>query len=169
MNSFPEKARYGAYVMMKKILKDQEGAVLVLVLIVLVASIIMGVMIIRSSVLESRMAGNERRYLQTFADLENAVTLALVTNTQALISVATTEGKSFTYSDSSVQSYLPDNNDNIQLIITLSDIAKPPKGSGNDPSLKARYYTIRASEKTGGSRSIDVGAFKVFPQQAISN
>jgi Tfp pilus assembly protein PilX len=149
--------------MMKKVLKDQEGAVLVLVLIVLVASIIMGVMIIRTSVQESRMAGNERRYLQTFADLENTVTLALVTNTEAISSVGTTAGRTYTYTDASVHDYLPDNNDNINLSVTLSETGKPPKGSGNDPaSMQARYYTIRASEKTGGSMAVTVGAFKVF-------
>lgn len=159
--------------MMKKVLKDQTGAVLVLVLIVLVASIIMGVMIIRTSVLESRMAGNERRYLQTFADLENAVTLAVVTNTAAIIAVATTEGRTYTYSDATVQNSLPDNgnNDNIQLSITLSDIGNPPKGSGSgDPSkTQARYYTIRASEKTGGGQPISVGVFKLFPKAGTSN
>jgi Tfp pilus assembly protein PilX len=154
--------------MKKDILKDQEGAVLVLVLIVLVAAIIMGVMIIRSSVLEAKMAGNERRYIQNFADLESAAAMALVSSTEALASVATSIGNTFTYDAGDVQNFLPDNNSNIRLMVTLSQMKKPPKGSGNDPSLQARYYTIQASEISGGNQSLTVGAYKVFPQQAIS-
>jgi Tfp pilus assembly protein PilX len=150
--------------MKKDILKDKEGAVLVLVLIVLVAAIIMGVMIIRNSVLEAKMAGNERQYLQNFADIESAISMALVTNTEALATVATSIGTTYTYTNTAVQNYLPDNNSNINLHITLSGIKKPPKGSGNDPNLKARYYTITSSEISGGSQSITVGAYKVFPQ-----
>jgi Tfp pilus assembly protein PilX len=155
--------------MKKNILKDQEGAVLVLVLIVLVAAIIMGVMIIRSSVLESKMAGNERRYLQNFADLESAATLALVSSTAALATIATNIGQTYTYNQTTVQNFLPNSNSNISLKITLSQMKKPPKGSGNDPNLQARYYTIDSSEISGGNQSLTVGAYKVFPQPGLND
>jgi Tfp pilus assembly protein PilX len=113
----------GAIDMMKDVLKDEKGVVLILVLIVLVASIIMGVMIIRSSVLEARMAGNERRYLTRFFDLESAVNFAVVENTAALGAVATTEGNVYDYPTTSLPA-------GITVRVTLSDVRKPPVGKG---------------------------------------
>jgi Tfp pilus assembly protein PilX len=145
----------GATDMMKDVLKDEKGVVLILVLIVLVASIIMGVMIIRSSVLESRMAGNERRYLTRFFDLESAVNLAVVENTTALGAVATTEGLTYDYPTASLPT-------GTNVRVTLSDIRKPPIGKGYDPTFKARYYTI-VGTNDDDNQTITIGAYKVFP------
>jgi Tfp pilus assembly protein PilX len=141
--------------MMKNVLKDQEGAVLVLVLIVLVASIIMGVMIIRSSIQESRMVGNERRYITNFANIESAVNFVLVQNTASLAAVATTIGNSFTSTPAAIPS-------GTSVTVTLTAIKKPPVGKGYDPTFKSRYYTFTASDNDD-SQSITVGAYKVFP------
>lgn len=139
----------------KEILKDKDGAVLILVLIVLVAAIILGVMMTRSATLESRMAGNERRYITDFANLETAVNLVLIQNTAALAAVATTSGNSYTYPDGSTP-------DGTNVTVTLEGIRKPPLGSGFDPSYKARYYLFDASDD-GGNQTLSVGAYKVFP------
>jgi Tfp pilus assembly protein PilX len=149
--------------MLKQVFGDQEGMVLVLVLIILVAAIITGVTIMRTSALEARIAGNERVYTNNFNSLESAVTLALTESTLALASVATTTGRTYTYPEDSVENFLPDHTFNINLTMTLSTIKKPPKGSGSDPNMKARYYTIQATH-VGGSQSLTVGAYKVFPQ-----
>lgn len=140
---------------LQRILKDQDGAVLILVLIVMVAAIIIGVMITRSSTLESRMAGNERRYITDFANIETAVNLVLIQNTAALAAVATTSGNSYTYPDGTV----PEGTD---VTVTLQFIRKPPLGSGYDPSFKARYYLFEASDDED-NQNLEVGAYKVFP------
>ncbi|OPZ25740.1 MAG: hypothetical protein BWZ01_02385 [Deltaproteobacteria bacterium ADurb.BinA179] len=140
---------------MKMILRNREGAVLILVLIVMVAAIIMGVMMTRTSSLESKMAGNERRYITDFANIESAVSLALIQSTGALAAVATTSGNSYTFPDGT----LPDGTN---LTVTLEDIRKPPVGSGYDPSFRARFYLFEASDDED-NQNLDVGAYKVFP------
>lgn len=140
---------------MNAILKDRDGAVLILVLIVMVAAIIIGVMVARSSSLESRMAGNERRYITEFADIESAVNLVLIQNTAALAAVATTSGNAYDYPDGTVP-------EGIHVTVTLESIKKPPVGSGFDPSFKARYYLFDASDDQG-NQTLHVGAYKVFP------
>lgn len=140
---------------MNAILRDKDGAVLILVLIVMVAAIIIGVMVARSSSLESKMAGNERRYITEFADIESAVNLVLIQNTAALAAVATSSGNSYDYPDGTVP-------EGIHVTVTLESIKKPPVGSGFDPSFKARYYLFDASDDQG-NQSLQVGAYKVFP------
>ena len=107
--------------MIKNVLKDEKGMVLVLVLIVLVASIIMGVMIIRSASLESRMAGNERRYLENFADIESAMNLALVQNTASLAAVSDVIDSSYV----NTSGYLPSGT---RVTITLTKYQETTSG-----------------------------------------
>jgi Tfp pilus assembly protein PilX len=141
---------------MKDILKDRQGAVLVLVLIVMVAVIIMGVMMTRSSSLESRMAGNERRYIEDFAALETASNLGLMQNTAALTSIADSTGATYTYTAGS----LPEG---VSVSMELKFTRKPPRGSGSQVTgLRARYYSIEATN-TAGNQKIEMGAYKVFP------
>lgn len=145
---------------MKKVFQDREGMVLVLVLIVLVAAIITGVTIMRSSGLEARIAGNEREYTITFNNLESATSYALIMNTSALAAVATSTGKSYTLPDANLPANLRDAG--ISVTVTLDRIGKPPKGTGNDPEDRARFYSIDATD-AGGNVRLEVGAYKVFP------
>lgn len=150
-----ERQQGASQMRMKRILKDRDGAVLILVLIVMVAAIIMGVMMTRTSSLESKMAGNERRYITDFANIESAVNLVLIQNTAALAAVATTSGNSYDYPGGTIP-------DGTNVTVILEHIKKPPVGSGYDPSFKARYYLFEASDD-GGNQNLDVGAYKVFP------
>jgi len=144
--------------MMKNVLKDREGVVLILVLIVLVAAIIMGVMIIRSSVQESRIAGNERRYLTQFADLESAANLILIENTQSVASVSDGIGNTFTTVAGAGNSLPPGSS----VTVTLTNIGPALVNTGNGTNLKTRYYTIVATDSTD-NQSVTVGAYEVFP------
>ena len=144
--------------MMKNVLKDQEGVVLILVLIVLVAAIIMGVMIIKSSVQESRIAGNEKRYLTQFAKIESAANLILIENTQSVASVSDGIGNTFTTVAGAGNS-LPTGT---SVTVTLTNIGPALVGTGNSTNLKTRYYTIVATDSTDDQR-VTVGAYKVFP------
>ncbi|MGD0211493.1 MAG: PilX N-terminal domain-containing pilus assembly protein [Desulfomonilia bacterium] len=144
--------------MMKNVLKDQEGVVLILVLIVLVAAIIMGVMIIKSSVQESRIAGNEQRYLSHFADIESAVNLILIENTQSIASVSDGIGNTFT-TVAAVGNSLPTGT---SVAVTLTNIGPPLVGTGNSTNFKTRYYTIVSTDSADDQR-VTIGAYKVFP------
>jgi hypothetical protein len=144
--------------MMKNVLKDQEGAVLVLVLIVLVAAIIMGVMIIRSSSLEARMAGNEQRYLNRFATIESAANYILVQNTSALEVLSTNVGAVYV-----TTSGMPVGT---SVSVTFDRQGSPPKGSGYDMNQQARYYSITATD-SADNQSVTVGAYRVLPKNNI--
>jgi Tfp pilus assembly protein PilX len=145
----------------KNIIKNQEGMVLILVLVVLVAAIITGISIMRTSTLETKIAGNERIYAQNVYELESATAYAVITHTTAISSVATSTGASYTYP----KDLLPDTIYNTNLSMELVAIKKPPLGKGIDPSLfKARYYRINASEDSG-SQTLQVGTWKTFPVQ----
>jgi len=137
--------------MMKNIAKDEKGVVLILVLIVLVAAIIIGVTVVRSSILEARIAGNEQRLIISLNNLENGIDMFCVQNSAGLSALTTSIGTSVTsdYNGAEVK-------------VTLNKIGKPPVGSGNDPSFKARYYQIDATDNET-NQSIQVGVYKVFP------
>jgi hypothetical protein len=145
----------------KNIIRNQEGMVLILVLVVLVAAIITGISIMRTSSLETKVAGNEHVYAQNVYELESATTYAVITHTTAISSVATSTGTSYTFPKDS----LPDEINKTDLSMELVTIKKPPLGKGIDPSLfKARYYRIDASDDSG-NQTLQVGAWKPFPAQ----
>jgi Tfp pilus assembly protein PilX len=145
----------------KIIIRNQEGMVLILVLVVLVAAIITGISIMRSSTLETKIAGNERVYAQNVYELESATSYAVITHTTAISAVTTSTGASYTYPKDS----LPDAINDTNLSMELVTIKKPPLGKGMDPSLfKARYYRINASENSV-NQTLQVGTWKPFPVQ----
>lgn len=141
--------------MMKKIIKDEQGVVLILVLIILVAAIIIGVTVIKSSVLEARIAGNEQRFVLAFDNLESAVNLFAIENTAGLISLTDSVGATFNF----VHPSLPAGT---TVTVTLTKVGKPPVDSGNDMTLKARYYQFDATEDAT-DQTVTAGAYKVFP------
>jgi Tfp pilus assembly protein PilX len=150
--------------MLKQVCEDQDGMVLILVLIVLLAAIVIGVSTMRTSALEARIAGNERKYTENFNNLESALTYVFnIDNANALAAVSDSTGQAYTYNDTTINSYVQTSSDqNIRVTLTLSAIRKPPVNSGNDPSFKARYYTIQAID-TNDNQSVTMGAYKVFP------
>jgi hypothetical protein len=141
--------------MMKKLIKDEQGVVLILVLIVLVAAIIIGVTVIRSSVLEARIAGNERRFILAFDNLETAASLFTIENTAGLIALTDSVGATYEFTHPS----LPDNT---TVTVTLTKIGKPPVGSKTGVTMKARYYRFDATDAATG-QTITAGAYKIFP------
>lgn len=139
-------------------LNNERGAVLILVLLVLVAAIIAGVALTRSSVLDAKIAGNERRRVETLNQLESAAAHVFIVNTTALSSLATTTGKQVSYKKSD----LPNACGNANVSITLQAVKKMIPGRGYDPGLRARYYVIDAMDEAG-EQHLRVGTYKVFP------
>jgi hypothetical protein len=145
--------------MTRNILKNDQGVVLVLVLIILVAAIIMGVMTIRTTSLDSRMAGNDRRYITNFNSLESSITYVLLWNTAALKAVGTNIGQTYTYPVHSLPGDLSD----VTISVKLEKMKAAPRGSGNDTDLSSRYYILDAEDENH-IQHLTVGAYKVLPQ-----
>lgn len=145
--------------MTRNILKNEQGVVLVLVLIILVAAIIMGVMTIKTTALDSRMAGNDRRYITNFNNLESSITYVLLWNTAALTNIGTTINGTYTWPLHS----LPGDLNDVTISVRLEDIKLVPRGSGNDTDLDARYYILDAEDENQ-IQHITVGAYKTFPR-----
>lgn len=140
---------------MKKMIKDEQGVVLILVLIILVASIIIGVTMIRSSVLEARIAGNEQRFIIGFDNLETAVNLFAIESTAGLIALTDSVGATYNFAHPSLPA-------DTSVTVTLTKIGKPPVGSINMVNMKARYYQIDATDNATG-QTVTSGVYKVFP------
>ncbi len=144
--------------MTRNLLKNEQGVVLVLVLIILVAAIIMGVMTIRTTSLDTKMAGNDRRYITNFNNLESSITYVLLWNTAALSNIGANVGQTYTYPANT----LPGDLNDVTISVRLEDIRPAPRGSGNDTDLDCRYYILDAEDENK-IQHITVGAYKVFP------
>lgn len=145
--------------MTRNILKNEQGVVLVLVLIILVAAIIMGVMTIRTTSLDTRMAGNDRRYITNFNNLESSITYVLLWNTAALTDIGATVGKTYIYPAHS----LPGDLNDVTISVRLERIRTVPRGSQSDTDLDARHYILDAEDENH-LQHITVGAYKTFPR-----
>ncbi len=150
--------------MMKKginLLENKDGIVLVMVLLVLMATIVIGIFLARTSFLETRIAGNEKEYKQTVYALESSTDWAIQNNTDAFANVGINIGQNYTYSSASLPTDGIINSSTIT--VRLTGIQKPPLGSGSDPArFRARYYTISSIQ---GGYTLDIGVYRIFPKQ----
>lgn len=141
-----------------KPLKNEDGVVLVMVLLVLMATIIVGILVARTSFMETKIAGNEAMYKKNLYLVESAADWAMLNNSNAFSNIGTTVNGVYTYDESS----LPDEISDVTVTVRLTAISKPPLSSGTDPSrFKARYYKISA---TKDGQSVLIGAYKAFPK-----
>jgi len=149
---------------MKNVLEDQEGAVLIIVLIVLVASIIIGVMTIRTSIMESKMVTNEHMYINSFANLESAVNIIAANCDQALAALSTSTSIPYTTVANPGGASAPANQlpPNTSVTVTLESIGAPLPGLGYGANYQARYYKIQSSD-TIDNQMLTVGGFMIFP------
>lgn len=147
--------------MTENIIKDEKGVVLILVLIVLVAAIIIGVTVIKSSVLEARIAGNEQRFVVSLNNLETGIDLFTLQCTSGIIALGNTvtvPATVYTYTNPSLPS-------STHVTATLLKVGKPPVGSINGMEFRARYYEIQAKDDET-HQTVTVRAYKIFPQDA---
>ena len=138
--------------------KNEDGMVLVMVLLVLMATIVVGVMLARTSFLETKIAGNESRYRKNLYLAESASDWAMLNNSAAFANIGITINGLYSYGAAS----LPGDINDATITVRLTSISKPPLASGTDPSrFKARYYKISASRQ---GQTVLVGAYKAFPK-----
>jgi hypothetical protein len=146
---------------MKEIMKpfrSDDGVVLVMVLLVLMATIVVGVFLARSSFIETKIAGNESHFRKNLYTTESASDWAMLNNSAAFANLGSTINNIYTYSAAS----LPNEINDVTLNVRLSAISKPPLASGTDPArFKARYYRISSSKE---GQTVLVGAYKAFPK-----
>jgi Tfp pilus assembly protein PilX len=141
--------------------RNEDGVVLVMVLLVLMATIVVGIFLARSSFIETKIAGNESNYRKNLYTMESASDWAMLNNSPALASIGITINGDYTYPSSSFTgaSEISDATINVR----LRAISRPPLGTGTDPArFRARYYNISASRQ---GQTVLVGAYKVFPKQ----
>jgi hypothetical protein len=141
--------------------RNEDGVVLVMVLLVLMATIVVGIFLARTSFFETKIAGNESIYRKNLYTLESASDWAMLNNSPALANIGIIINGNYTYPVASFTgaSEISDATINVR----LRTISRPPLGSGTDPSrFRARYYNISASRQ---GQTVLVGAYRVFPKE----
>ncbi len=139
-------------------LKDMKGMVLVMVLLVMTASVIIGVSAMRTSLYETRIAGNERLYKQQFYEAESGADFALTNNSNALASVKDDLHSSYNYAAGGLPEFI----NAVDIRVDLQSVGKPPLGEGFSPDrFRSRYYAVRSGS---GAQTVEVGFWKVFPK-----
>jgi len=139
-------------------LKKDKGMILVIVLLVLVSAIIIGITVMSSSTIETKIAGNERQYKQDFYTAESGINYAIANAAIAMTSIGITINGTYVYSSTGLPSLLGNTGINVR----LTAITNPPVGSGfsvND--FKAYYYRLISNK---ANQSIEVGIWKAFPK-----
>jgi Tfp pilus assembly protein PilX len=140
--------------------RNEDGVVLVMVLLVLMATIVIGIFLARTSFIETKIAGNESKYMKNLYIAESATDWTMLNSSAALASIGLTINGNYTYSTASYTGAGEISDATIN--VRLRTISRPPLGSGNDPArFRARYYNIRASRQ---GQTVTVGAYKVFPK-----
>jgi hypothetical protein len=150
----------------KKIQND-EGAVMVLVLLVLMATILIGVTVMRSATIETRIAGNERRIIQNFNKVDSAAEIALVHSTTFADHLKDVKGTIYDFTTSGL---LTGNISDLEVLtVTLQEKGNPPTafndkfvyGISGKTNLEARYYKVNSRHE---NEDVDVLVFKMLPK-----
>jgi Tfp pilus assembly protein PilX len=167
----------------KTLLKNEDGSIIVLAMIMLVLLTLLGISATTTSTIEVQIAANERQALQNLYQAESGNHYALeITGTwmtDTFLTAAETAA-SYTQNDADIDNDgTPDVKIEIRCIedsgtdiLALSDaandlpaqqhISPPPVGSGyslNDYEI--RRYGITATSINGNSK-VQIGAYKVF-------
>jgi len=136
-----------------------EGFVLVMVMLVLMATIIVGIFLSRTSFIETKIASNEAIYKQNIFLAESALEWAALNNSAAIGNLGSTINNQFTFSADALPSEIND----VQITYTLTSIGKPKVRSGTDPSrFRTRYYNISATRQ---GHTLVMGVHKSFPKR----
>ncbi|HPW68976.1 MAG: pilus assembly PilX N-terminal domain-containing protein [Deltaproteobacteria bacterium] len=148
-------------------IQNNEGAVMVLVLLVLVATILIGTTLMRSATIETKIAGNERRVIQNFNKVDSASEIALVHSTTFADHVKDNVGMAYDFTTSGILS--GEMIDLETLTVTLQRRGNPPTAMNEKyvysvagkTELEARYYKVDARHQ---GENVDVLVFKILPR-----
>ena len=81
--------------------RNEDGVVLVMVLLVLMATIVIGIFLVRTSFIETKIAGNESKYMKNLYIAESATDWTMLNSSPALASIGLTINGTYTYSTAS--------------------------------------------------------------------
>ncbi len=140
-------------------LNNESGAVLVMVLIMLIASAIIGMVAMRSTLIETKIAGNERAYQQSFyvADASNE---CAIERFDAIVSSLSLQKDTPEDISDAVNKINPLNDASIT--ITHTRQGTPPVSSGTSAAnTYANFYNIRSTIK---GETVTHGVWKAFPK-----
>jgi hypothetical protein len=140
---------------------DDQGAVLLIVLCVVLVTMIMGIVLMKSTNIESKIAGNDLANQRDFYMCEAAGEVAKVKFDDVVSTMVMDEITNTTVDISStVNGTGPVQNAKVTISYLRS--TNPPVGSGTSPaSAFANYYVI---ETTVNGRKIQKGVWKAFPK-----
>jgi len=144
----------------KGMLHNDNGVVLVMVLLVLGATILLGIAVSRSAFFESKIAGNQRIYQNDFYTAEGASDFII----SELTGIISTQGLQNVNVPISVSNKLPSSSPiyNTDITLTLKKTGPPPTGSRTSAvKTFAAYYEIKS---TKNNQTITVGVWKAFPK-----
>jgi Tfp pilus assembly protein PilX len=146
----------------KGCVNNERGVVLVMVLLILVATILIGIAVTRSSFFESKIAGNVRQYKNEFYATEGAADY-VISEFDAIVSDMNLAKNSSV----DLTSYLHPEIDSIlnDATITITYIKKgtPPVSDTKAYGMSAGsayYYRI---DSQNGDQRIESGVWKYFP------
>lgn len=149
----------GSIIGTRALLDNESGAVLVMVLIMLVATAIIGMVAMRTTLIETKIAGNERTYQQSFyvADSSNECTIERF---DAIVSGLSLQKDIPEDISDAVNEVNPLND--ASTTITYTRQGTPPVSSGTSAAnTYANFYTIRS---TINGETVTHGVWKAFPK-----
>lgn len=139
--------------------RDESGAVLVLVLLFMLATIIVGITLMRSTIVETRIVSNQRVYNQDFYLAESAAEIILPQFDDIVSAQAWTLNTEVNVSDK-----MPAGSplDDATVKMTLLRTGNPPTGSGTSAAKTTAYYY--KVEATIEDQTVEMGFWKAFPK-----
>lgn len=142
-----------------EIRRDEGGTVLVMVLLFLLATIIIGITLMKSTIVETRIVANQREYNQDFYHAESAAEIILPQFDDIVSSMPWTIGTRV-----DVSGNMPAGSPlaGADVGMTLLRTGNPPVGSGTSAAkTTAYYYRVDA---TVNDQTVEMGFWKAFPK-----
>ncbi|HNY64069.1 MAG TPA: pilus assembly PilX N-terminal domain-containing protein [Deltaproteobacteria bacterium] len=138
--------------------RDEGGTVLVLVLLFMLATIVIGITLLRSTIVETQIVTNQREYNQNFYYAESAAEVILPQFDGIVSDRTWVEGTRVDVSDR-----MPDGDlDDAEVGMTLIRTGNPPVGSGTSAAKTIAYY-FRV-DATVNDQTVEMGFWKAFPK-----
>jgi hypothetical protein len=143
------------------IMGSERGAILMVVLVVLIVSIIIGITLVKSTTVDTKIAGNDIVYQRDFYTCEAAGELAKEKFDSIVSTMVMNETINSTVNISnSMNGVGPIQGAEVEISFLRS--SNPPVSSGTSPaSAFANYYVISS---TVNGKTIQKGVWKAFPK-----
>ena len=142
-----------------KSLDDNHGMVLVMVLLFMLSTVLIGITLMRSTILETKIVTNEKEYNQDFYFAESAAEL-IIPQFDSIVSATTWDVDN----RANVSSRMPSgsNVDGANVGMTLKRVGNPPVGSGSSATkTSALYYRV---DSAINNQTVEIGVWKAFPK-----